>query len=292
MRVFLNVHMAHDSDAGHVDQWQTQEEWELLDNVPGFTIGDGLHRVTFWSSLASFNPVLRHRTPEEMQSHAAALITERHCLTVGREPKLIRSAYRRADGAWVGVINDHTRTVNVASEGKLISGVSFVESLTGEIFQVELLQEKSSSNSKHMERASADSVQSAPLPVGSCPHEVPSTRTFEGDLPRFTSAFTSLGWSTLHAYVSVLATCVLLIGGQLATLGLHEATPAAVRASWQKERVLEAHNEVVQLERWLESRREAFSADQETFIRRMGELEPRLRASEMRLYELEADAHG
>ena len=37
---------------------------------------------------------------------------------------------------------------------------------------------------------------------------------------------------------------------------------------------------------------EGFSKDQETFVRRMSELEPRLRASEARLAELNAQARA
>ena len=50
----------------------------------------------------------------------------------------------------------------------------------------------------------------------------------------------------------------------------------------------EARDEVQQLERWLESRREAFSDDTDTFVRRMAELEPQLREGEAQLAELRA----
>ena len=52
----------------------------------------------------------------------------------------------------------------------------------------------------------------------------------------------------------------------------------------------EARSEVLQLEDWLNGRREAFAADQEAFARRMSELEPRLEESEARLAELVAEA--
>ena len=61
-----------------------------------------------------------------------------------------------------------------------------------------------------------------------------------------------------------------------------------VRASWQQQRVVEARSDVLELERWLEMRREAFELDQDTFLRKMEVLEPRLRASETRLAELKA----
>ena len=64
--------------------------------------------------------------------------------------------------------------------------------------------------------------------------------------------------------------------------------PADVRASWQQQRVVEARSDVLELERWLEMRREAFELDQDTFLRKMEVLEPRLRASETRLAELKA----
>ena len=69
------------------------------------------------------------------------------------------------------------------------------------------------------------------------------------------------------AYLAALAACWLLIGGQLVALGVHRAMPADVRASWQQQRVVEARSDVLELERWLEMRREAFELDQDAFLR-------------------------
>ena len=86
--------------------------------------------------------------------------------------------------------------------------------------------------------------------------------------------------------------CALGTGGQLTVLAVHEASPAGVRAAWQQRRVSEARGEVLQLERWLERRGAAFSADQERVVEQMGTLEPRLRESGARLAELQAAARA
>ena len=74
------------------------------------------------------------------------------------------------------------------------------------------------------------------------------------------------------------------------SLGVHASTPTSTRVELQTRRGSEARSEVLQLEDWLNGRREAFAADQEAFARRMSELEPRLEESEARLAELVAEA--
>ena len=181
---------------------------------------------------------------------------------VGREPKVLRSAHRQADGSWAGTIDGHHRILHAASEGRSASGAGFVESLTGEIFEVE--PELSSSG----ESGPTAWTQAG----GAALAAVRARSTF----------------SLETAYLAALAACWLLIGGQLVALGVHRAMPADVRASWQQQRVVEARSDVLELERWLEMRREAFELDQDTFLRKMEVLEPRLRASETRLAELKA----
>ena len=238
-------------------EWQIQEEWALVDDVPRFTVGHGKHTVTFWNALSN-TPVLRQRTPEELRARAASLVEH----AVGREPKVLRSARRQADGSWAGTIDGHHRIVHAASEGRSASGAGFVESLTGEIFEVE--PELSSSG----ESGPTAWTQAG----GAALAAVRARSTF----------------SLETAYLAALAACWLLIGGQLVALGVHRAMPADVRASWQQQRVVEARSDVLELERWLEMRREAFELDQDTFLRKMEVLEPRLRASETRLAELKA----
>ena len=238
-------------------EWQIQEEWALVDDVPRFTVGHGEHRVTFWNALSN-TPVLRQRTPEELRARAASLVGH----AVGREPKVLRSARRQADGSWAGTIDGHHLIVHAASEGRSASGAGFVESLTGEIFEVE--PELSSSG----ESGPTAWTQAG----GAALAAVRARSTF----------------SLETAYLAALAACWLLIGGQLVALGVHRAMPADVRASWQQQRVVEARSDVLELERWLEMRREAFELDQDTFLRKMEVLEPRLRASETRLAELKA----
>ena len=251
--------------------WQTKEEWALLDDMPAYTVGTGKHTVTFWSSLAAANPVLIKRSPEELQSHAARIADG----AVWREPKVLCSAARRSDGTWMGKVDGHNRVLNVASEGHLASGDGFVESLTGEIFQLDLISSSALDEWPAETKPVQATMDAAMKDMGG---SVAAIRARN---------FTSLGGSL---FVSGLVAGAMLISAQLVTLGVHQAAPAAVRASWQQERVLEARKDVLELERWLEVRREAFDADQETFIRRMGDLEPRLRASEARLAELRAAA--
>ena len=238
-------------------EWQIQEEWALVDDVPRFTVGHGEHRVTFWNALSN-TPVLRQRTPEELRARAESLVEH----AVGREPKVLRSARRQVDGSWAGTIDGHHMILHAVSEGRSASGAGFVESLTGEIFEVE--PELSSSG---------ESGPTAWTQAG-------------GAALAAVRARSTLSLET--AYVAALAACWLLIGGQLFALGVHRAMPADVRASWQQQRVVEARSDVLELERWLEMRREAFELDQDTFLRKMEVLEPRLRASETRLAELKA----
>ena len=238
-------------------EWQIQEEWALVDDVPRFTVGHGEHRVTFWNALSN-TPALRQRTPEELRARAESLVEH----AVGHEPKVLRSARRQADGSWAGTIDGHHRIVHAASEGRSASGAGFVESLTGEIFEVE--PELSSSG----ESGPTAWTQAG----GAALAAVRARSTFILET----------------AYLAALAACWLLIGGQLVALGVHRAMPADVRASWQQQRVVEARSDVLELERWLEMRREAFELDQDTFLRKMEVLEPRLRASETRLAELKA----
>ena len=238
-------------------EWQIQEEWALVDDIPRFTVGHSEHRVTFWNALSN-TPVLRQRTPEELRARAESLVEH----AVGREPKVLRSARRQADGSWAGTIDGHHRILHAASEGRSASGAGFVESLTGEIFEVE--PELSSSG---------ESGPTAWTQAGSAALAAVRARST---------------FSLETAYLAALAACWLLIGGQLVALGVHRAMPADVRASWQQQRVVEARSDVLELERWLEMRREAFELDQDTFLRKMEVLEPRLRASETRLAELKA----
>ena len=238
-------------------EWQIQEEWALVDDVPRFTVGHGEHRVTFWNALSN-TPVLRQRTPEELRARAESLVEH----AVGREPKVLRSARRQADGSWAGTIDGHHMILHAVSEGRSASGAGFVESLTGEIFEVE--PELSSSG---------ESGPAAWTQAGSAALAAVRARST---------------FSLETAYLAALAACWLLIGGQLVALGVHRAMPADVRASWQQQRVVEARSDVLELERWLEMRREAFELDQDTFLRKMEVLEPRLRASETRLAELKA----
>ena len=248
---------ANVADADMPSEWQIQEEWALVDDIPRFTVGHSEHRVTFWNALSN-TPVLRQRTPEELRARAASLVEH----AVGREPKVLRSAHRQADGSWAGTIDGHHRIVHAASEGRSASGAGFVESLTGEIFEVE--PELSSSG---------ESGPTAWTQAGSAALAAVRARST---------------FSLETAYLAALAACWLLIGGQLVALGVHRAMPADVRASWQQQRVVEARSDVLELERWLEMRREAFELDQDTFLRKMEVLEPRLRASETRLAELKA----
>ena len=248
---------ANVADADMPSEWQIQEEWALVDDIPRFTVGHSEHRVTFWNALSN-TPVLRQRTPEELRARAESLVEH----AVGREPKVLRSARRQADGSWAGTIDGHHRILHAASEGRSASGAGFVESLTGEIFEVE--PELSSSG---------ESGPTAWTQAGSAALAAVRARST---------------FSLETAYLAALAACWLLIGGQLVALGVHRAMPADVRASWQQQRVVEARSDVLELERWLEMRREAFELDQDTFLRKMEVLEPRLRASETRLAELKA----
>ena len=101
-------------------EWQIQEEGARVDEIPRFTVGHGEHTVTFWNALSNTNPKLRQRTPEELRARAASLVEH----AVGREPKVLRSAHRQADGSWAGTIDGHHRIVHAASEGRSASGAA------------------------------------------------------------------------------------------------------------------------------------------------------------------------
>ena len=235
----------------------TLQEWALQDTAATYTVGDGERRVTFWNSLATEHPALRHADVETLSNRAALL-----GLTVGPEPKLLGSAQRIDDGRWSGTVDGHVRTINAASEGRLASGEEFIESLTGEIFALELTSES---------RAAATLVPDPPS-LSACTEQWSICPTLQ------------------TAYIASLVACALMLGGQLVSLGVHASTPTSTRVEWQTRRVSEARSEVLQLEDWLNGRREAFAADQEAFARRMSELEPRLEESEARLAELVAEA--
>ena len=181
-------------------EWQIQEEWALVDDIPRFTVGHGEHTVTLWNALSNTNPKLRQRTPEELRARAASLVEH----AVGREPKVLRSAHRQADGSWAGTIDGHHRIVHAASEGRSASGAGFVESLTGEIFEVE--PELSSSG----ESGPTAWTQAG----GAALAAVRARSTF----------------SLETAYLAALAACWLLIGGQLVALGVH--SPRLRRKCW------------------------------------------------------------
>jgi len=247
-----------DSAEGAHSDWHLSEDWALADNTPRFTRGDGEHKVTFWNALALSSPVLRQRTPEELRSRAADLVEQ----AVGREPKVLRCATRQPDGSWAGSVDGQYRHF-AASEGRLASGARFVEShATGEIFEVDELTPG--------------------------PPELTPAWSQAGGVVALAASRARSAFDPAALYLAAIAATGLLVGGQLLALGLHTATPAAVRAGWQQERVAAARNDVLELERWMEWRREAFEKDQDTFVRRLGELEPRLRASEARLAELKA----
>ena len=244
--------------------WTTREEWALEDEAKGHTIGDGKHRVTFWTSLAASQPDLGSRSPEEL--HAQAVLTMG--TIVGSEPRVLTSATRVTESRWAGFIDGHARVLNVASEGRLVSGTGFIESLTGEIFSVEMLQEWPTDDDdddagKSVEPAHEDGMQS----------------------------FLAAGLQAFYSfYVPAAVACALLVGAQLIAAQTHTVAPHSAMVTWQEGVVSDAKNDVLDLERWMEARREVFADDQETFLRRLGELEPRVRASEARLTELKAAA--
>lgn len=253
-------------------QWSMREEWALLDEAPSFTVGSGQNRVTFWGSLAAHNPILSQRTPSELQAHASILN-----LPVGDAPQVLQSAMSVSGGkTWTGTVDGHSRSINTASDGRLVSGASFIESLSGEIFEAELVT-MSALQEPLLSRASEESWE----------RSLSGTQdALDSEESPASSILSSLAKVWYPLYVSSMVAAVLLIGGQLLALSLHDAATVSTRVSWQQERVNEARTDVVQLERWLETRREAYSDDQDTFMRWMEELEPRLRASEMRLAEL------
>ena len=254
-------------------EWSTREEWALLDEAPSFTVGDGTKRVTFWSSLA-LHPMLKHRSPDELQAHAASLN-----MPVGHEPKVLRAARSVSGGkTWTGIVDGHSRSINAASDGRLASGASFVESLSGEIFAAELIsmseqQEPFNAEEPWVERSSDIGTQERLAALSS-----DKSPTWTASLIlRLQKVF-----DPLYMVAAVLL-LPLLVGGQLL---FHDAAPLSARVMWQQESVNHARKDVLDLEKWLEKRGQAYGEDQDRFMRRMEELEPRLRASEMRLAEL------
>ena len=110
----------------------TLQEWALQDTAATYTVGDGERRVTFWNSLATEHPALRHASVETLLNRAALL-----GLTVGPEPKLLGSAQRIDDGRWSGTVDGHVRTINAASEGRLASGEHQSERANGPLKRAE-----------------------------------------------------------------------------------------------------------------------------------------------------------
>ena len=216
-----------------------QEEWALRDSLALFTVGCGQHRVTFWDALITANPVLSSRSSEELRRHAARLTGE-----TMRRPKVLRSATQAADCTWTGVVDGHSRMLNVASEGSFdATGTRFAESLTGEIYELELRESQ-----QRLGWSSRSSCELAQLVPATTHSSAASTRASRDE-----HSHSML--DALHAvYLSSLVAFVLLLGGQLVAVATHDAAPASVRVSWQQEHVSEARSDISELECWLARR--------------------------------------
>lgn len=243
------------SGAGVAAEWALIEDWALVDDAAAFTVAptcSDAPRVTFWRQLGASNPHLCRRSPDELRARLSTL-TQR---PVWREPRVLHSAARLPDGRWSGAIDGSLVTLSVAAEGRLAAAdareePSYVEAAGGQIFSLEHAGEG---------RWGPWGAAAARLP------DAAAARRGAADL-----------------LVPALVASALLVGAQLVALGAASAAPLAERVSRQELRVSVAQAEILALEQRLSDDQESLRG---AFATRMGELEPRLRASEQRLAEL------
>lgn len=271
-------HVLDPSDALMAD-WALAEDWALMDDAASFTVtltsSCNDERVTFWTLLGFNNPHLRRRSPEELR---ARLLTLRAASRVGREPSVLRSARRLADGRWAGTLDGNFVTLSVVAEGHLaadssaaLSGdPSYLEAAGGRIFALDY----------------------AGTPVLNA---LAQQAAWEGAAGRLQSArapgaavgAAAAGRSAEDLLIGAMVATVLFVGAQLLTLGAAATAPIDEQVSRQELRVKDASAEVLQLEQRLSADQASL---QDAFSTRLGELEPRLRASEQRLAELKRRA--
>ena len=120
------------SDATASASWRDDEDWALTDELPAFTVGDGDHAATFFSALASYHPRLSRRSAAECEARADEL-----ALAHGRVPPVLKSWARLEDGRFSGS-TEGGRSVSfvVNSEGSLASGLGYVETIGGNIYEL------------------------------------------------------------------------------------------------------------------------------------------------------------
>jgi len=56
--------------------WTMAEDWELIDQVPKFTVGEGDHCRTFWTQMAACTPILSYRTLEALMDRCQQLLRQ------------------------------------------------------------------------------------------------------------------------------------------------------------------------------------------------------------------------
>ena len=116
------------SDATASASWRDDEDWALADELPAFTVGD----ATFFSALAAYHPRLSRRSAAECEARADEL-----ALAHGRVPPVLNSWARLEDGRFSGSTNGG-RSVSfvVNSEGSLASGLGYVETIGGNVYEL------------------------------------------------------------------------------------------------------------------------------------------------------------
>jgi hypothetical protein len=59
-------------------EWTLSEDWELLDTVPKFTVGDDIHARTFWTQLAAATPELSRFRESDLHQRYVTLLDTHH----------------------------------------------------------------------------------------------------------------------------------------------------------------------------------------------------------------------
>ena len=215
--------------------WDPEEDDALLSACSTFTVGHGVHRVTFWHEMMASTPLLRDRTPEALRTRALLLSAD---VRVGRQPELLTSAERLPNGQLTGIAAGRTLWLNIAAERRADATSAcpaHVETRNGQIFQLEMLHEAAATDAA-MARAAAARTAALRLlsaVVSTADALLVSLRAARPHLGSGalmpTRHVPSKSWDWQDVYLSAMAATALLVGSQLLVLGA--AAPALLEAA-------------------------------------------------------------
>ena len=122
--------------------WQSDEDWALLDSVPAYSAGSGGRVVTFWEALSAATPALSSRTAAECEARARELTAKETSAAIkcGSQPPLLEDWAMLPDGRYTGTVGGRAVWLTVEVAGRLASDPrptpGYVEVMGGQVYEL------------------------------------------------------------------------------------------------------------------------------------------------------------